>query len=129
MKPLMYVRRMAGAVVVLLLSAPLPAAEQMSAEAVRELLTKNTMNGKNIKKNRNFTSYFKKDGTVTKRNHRGKLQTGYWFINDNGEHCIDWGNGDRCGVIIDLGDNTYHIMGGNKPSVVFSITKGNSKRL
>lgn len=125
----MNVLTLGTAVFTLLFSASLPAAEAMSADAIKHLLTNNTMHGKDLKQKRSFTSYFKDDGIVIKRNDRSKLKTGYWHINDKGEHCMDWGKGDRCRVIVDLGNNTYQIMGGNKPKVEFTVTQGNTKRL
>jgi len=126
---MMHLRTIGPAVFALLFSASLLAAETMSADAIKHLLTNNTMYGKDLKQKRSFTSYFKDDGTVVMRNYRSKLKTGYWHINDKGEHCMDWGKGDRCSVIIDLGDNTYQIKDGAKPKVKFTVTKGNAKRL
>jgi hypothetical protein len=126
---MIYLRAIIPAVLTSLFSLPLFAAEPMSADAVKDLLTNNTMNGVVLKKNRRFISFFEDDGTMVKRNAKGKLVTGAWYVNDNGEHCTDWGKGSRCGAIVDLGDNTYEKLHGGKPSVKFSVTRGNAKNL
>jgi hypothetical protein len=64
-------RFLAPAVVSLFLSGYLAAAEPMSAHTVTALMTNNTMNGKNLDKNREFTDYFRDGGTSAKLTSKG----------------------------------------------------------
>jgi hypothetical protein len=122
-------KRISSAIIGMLLSAQLFAAEPMSADAVKSLPTDNTMNGINLEKNKNFVNFYKGDGTAIKRNSKGKKKTGKWYVKDNGEHCANCGKRDGCGAIVTLGDNAYQKMDGDKPRVKFSITEGNSENL
>jgi hypothetical protein len=129
MRMIMLLRRIGPAVLTLLFSASLFAAEPMSADEVKSLLTDNTMNGVNLEKNKKFTNFFKSDGTAIKRNAKGKMKTGKWHVNDNGEHCTNWGKGDRCGAIIKVRENIYQKMDGDKPRVEFNTSRGNPENL
>ena len=127
----MHFKLSAFTVLALVFSGHLFAADPMSSEAVKELITNNTMNGKNLYKNKQFTNYFREDGSATKLTSKGKKWQGKWHVTENGQHCVDWqrDKGDQCGVIIDLGNDTYHKMDGDKPRVEFTITEGNANNL
>jgi hypothetical protein len=109
----------------------LHAAQAMTSDAIKNLMTNNTMNGKNLEKNHEFTNYFREDGTAAKLSAKGKKWRGKWRVTEDDQHCVDWGRGKgwRCGAIIDLGNNTYHKLDGDKPRIEFTVTLGNAKNL
>lgn len=120
------------AIAILMISGQLYAAEPMSADAVKSLMSNNTMNGKNLKKDKNFTNYFREDGTATKLTSKGKKWQGKWQVKDDGQHCVEWDKKKKrggCGAIVDLGNGTYHKLEGDKPRIEFTITEGNAKNL
>lgn len=106
-------------------------AEPMSADALKSLLTNNTMNCKNLKKNEAFTNYYRDDGTVTKLTSNGEKLQGKWRVDDNGQHCQDWGKeeGECCNPVFDQGNGTYLKFEDSEPKAEFTVTKGNPKGL
>jgi len=118
-------------ILVLFFSGSLLSAEPMSADAVKSLLTNNTMNCKNLQKNKEFTNYYRDDGTVTKLTSKGKKMQGEWRVTGNGQHCHDWGDeeGECCHPIVDLGNGTYQKIEDDEPKAEFTVTEGNPKSL
>ena len=115
----------------LVFSGSLFSAEPMTADAVKKLLTDNTMYCKNIKKDKEFINYFRKDGTVTKLLPDGTTWEGSWRVTEDGRHCQDWGieDGECCFPIVDRGDGTYHKIEKGNPRTEFTVTGGNPKNL
>ena len=105
------------------------AAEPMSADAIRNLLTNNTMYCKNIYKDKEFINFYREDGTVTKLLPDGEQWEGMWRVTEDGQHCQDWGTeeGECCFPIVDNGTGIYHKIDKGKPKTEFTVTKGNSK--
>ena len=127
----MFTKYLASSIVALAFTGSLHAAQPMSTDEVRALMTGNTMNGKNLVKNLNFTNYYREDGTTTKLTAKGKKWQGTWRVTDDGQHCVEWKKKKReqCGAIIDLGNDTYRKMAGDKPRIEFTVTAGNAKDL
>jgi hypothetical protein len=115
----------------LLFSGAAFSAEPMSADALKSLLTNNTMNCKNLKKNEAFTNYYRDDGTVTKLTSNGEKLHGKWRVDDNGQHCQDWGkeDGECCNPVFDKGNGTYLKFEDSEPKAEFTVTEGNPKGL
>jgi len=104
-------------------------AESMSANELKSLLTNNTITCKNLQKNHESSVYFRDDGTATRLSHEGEKIPGNWRVSDNGQHCVDWGEKERCNSIIDLGNGTYQKIEDNKPRAEFTVTEGNPIKL
>jgi hypothetical protein len=106
-------------------------AEPMSAEALEDLLTNNTMYCKNTNKNKEFVNFYREDGTVTKLLPDGTTWEGLWRVTDDGKHCQDWGveDGEGCFPIVDMGNGHYQKIDKGKPKTDFTVTKGNSENL
>ena len=106
-------------------------AEPMSAEALKDLLTNNTMYCKNKQKNKEFVNFYREDRTVTKRLPDGTIWEGLWRITEDGKHCQDWGaeDGECCFPIVDTGNGHYQKIDKGKPKTDFTVTKGNSENL
>jgi hypothetical protein len=106
------------------------AADVMQADAVEALLINNTLHGTNLQKdNREFTNYFRDDGTATKLTWKGKKKQGTWRVADDGTHCVDWGDGERCNPVIDLGNGSYQKIENGEPRIEFTVTPGNPEKL
>lgn len=88
----------------MLFSATVQAAETLNAEAVKKLITGNTVHGQNasggVQKN-----YFAPDGK-TYRQTGGKILEGTWRVNDDGTQCVD-GMPGGCANIVRNDDGTY----------------------
>jgi hypothetical protein len=127
----MNLKLMASSFVALIISGAVSAAEPMSADAVKRLLTNNTTNCRNLEKNREFINYYRDDGAVVKLTSVGEKQLGKWRVADNGQHCVDWGGeeGECCFPVIDLGNGTYQKMEGDRPKSEFTVTEGNPENL
>jgi hypothetical protein len=119
----------APTVFALTFSGALFAAEPMSADAVKLLLTNNTMNCTNLEKREAFTNYFRSDGTVTKLASDGIRTQGKWRVTDDGQHCMDWGEHERCNPIVDEGNGIYHKTEEGKSRAEFTVTTGNPNHL
>jgi hypothetical protein len=117
------------AVCALTFSGALFPAEPMSADAVKSLLTNNTMNCTNLEKNEGFTNYFRDDGTVTKLTSGGTRKEGKWRVAEDGQHCMDWGEHERCNPVIDEGNGNYHKIESGNPRAEFTVTPGNPDNL
>jgi hypothetical protein len=80
------------------------AAETMNADAVKELISGNTVHGLapngNTQKN-----YFSPDGK-TYRQAGGKILEGTWRVNDDGTQCVE-GMPGGCATIVRNDDGTY----------------------
>lgn len=87
-----------------LFSAPVLASETLNAEAVKKLITGNTVHGQapngNMQKN-----YFSPDGK-TYRQVGAKILEGTWSVNDDGTQCVD-GMPGGCAKIVRNDDGTY----------------------
>jgi hypothetical protein len=116
---------------VLFFSGSLFSAEPMSADAVKSLLTNNTTYCKNLQKNKEFTNYYREDGTVTKLTPDGKEKQGEWRVDNNGRHCIDWGEGEGecCHPIFDHGNGIYRKLEEGDPKSEFRVIEGNPRSL
>jgi hypothetical protein len=120
-----------SSVLVLTYCGVLLAAEPMSAESVKRLLTNNTMYCKNIQKDSEFINYYRDDGTVTKLTANGEKVQGKWRVTDDGRHCQDWGNtdGECCHPIFDEGNGTYQKTEEDEAKSEFTVTEGNPEGL
>lgn len=87
-----------------LLSTGVYAAETLDAEAIKKLLTGNTVHGLapngNTQKN-----YFAPDGK-TFRQVGGKILEGTWVVNEDGTQCVE-GMPGGCAKIVRNDDGTY----------------------
>ena len=101
----------------------------MSDNAVKSLLTNNTITCKNLQKNHESSVLFRDDGTATRLNHEGEKGSGNWRVTDDGKHCVDWGEHERCNSVVDLGTGTYQKIEDGKPRTEFTVTEGNSMSL
>lgn len=89
------------------------AADALSNNAVKTLITGKTIKAEHLKKGFNFSVYFAKDGSVI-REWQGDMQVGTSFFKGN-LHCINVGNGDKCATIVPNGDGTYkRLKGGDE---------------
>lgn len=115
----------------LLLSGALYSAEPMSADAVKNLLTNNTTYCKNLQKNKEYTNYYRDDGTLIKLSPGGKKKLGKWRVSDIGRHCIDWGeeDGECCHPVFDQGNGTYKKHEEGEPKAEFRVIEGNPESL
>jgi hypothetical protein len=116
----------------LFLSGGLFAAEPLSPDAIKRLLTNNTMSCKNLQKNEMFTNYYRDDGSVTKLTSTGEKIQGTWHVTDDGQHCHDWENNEEdecCHPIYDQGNGIYQRIEDDKPKAEFTVTEGNPKNL
>ena len=127
----MNAKLVAPSILALIFSGNLFSAEPMSADALKSLLTNNTMNCKNLQKNKEFTNYYRDDGTVTKLTSNGEKKQGEWRVTDNGQHCHDWGEGEGecCHPIVDQGNGTYQKFEEGEPKAEFTVTEGNPNSL
>ena len=112
-------------------SGSLSADEALSADAIKNLLTNNTMNCRNLEKNQEFSNYYRDNGTVTKLTAAGETQQGTWHVSEDGKHCQDWGKeaGDCCFPIIDKGNGIYQKFEDGEPRSEFTVTQGNPNNL
>ncbi len=88
----------------LLLSANAHAVEALDAEAVRQLVTGNTVHGLRAD-GETQKNYFAPDGR-TYRQIGSKIIEGTWRVNDDGTQCVD-GMPGGCARIVKNGDGTY----------------------
>jgi hypothetical protein len=103
----MKMKLIASSMLALTFSGALFSAESMSVDAVKSLLTNNTINCKNFQMNHESNIYFRDDGTATRLNHEREKIPGKWRVTDNGQHCVDWGEDERCNSVVDQGNGTY----------------------
>lgn len=118
-------------ILALIFSGTLFSAEPMSTDAVKSLLTNNTMYCKNIQKDSESINYYRDDGTVTKLSSKGEKIQGNWRVADDGRHCQDWGNedGECCHPVFDEGNGTYHKTEEDNRKAEFTVTEGNPENL
>lgn len=89
------------------------AAEALSADAIKALISGKTVQAEHLKKGFKFKVYFTADGAAT-REWKGDIQEGSYFFKGN-LHCINVGGGDKCASIVPNGDGTYkRLKGGNE---------------
>ncbi len=89
------------------------AADALSNDALKTLITGKTVNAEHAKKGFNFKIYFAADGSAI-REWKGDMQEGKWFFKGN-LHCINVGAGDKCASIVPNGDGTYkRLKGGDE---------------
>ncbi len=127
----MYLQLITSFILALTFSGALSSAEPMPADAVKSLLTNNTMYCKNIQKDAEYINYFRDDGTVTKLTSKGEKIQGKWRVADDGQHCQDWGkdDGECCNPIFDEGNGTYLKTEEDNPKAEFTVTEGNPESL
>ena len=119
----------ASSILALAFSGSLLSAAPMSAAAIKSLLTNNTIHCKNFQKNHESRVYFRDDGTATRLNHEGEKTPGNWRVTDDGLHCVDWGEEERCIPVIDLGNGSYQKIEKDKPRAEFTVIEGNPDSL
>jgi hypothetical protein len=131
MKPHILLNLSASVILTLFYSSAVYSAEPMSADAVMNLLSNNTTYCKNLQKNKEYTNYYRDDGTVIKLSPGGIKKLGRWRVSDNGRHCIDWGeeDGECCHPVIDQGNGTYRKLEEGEPKSEFRVTEGNPESL
>ena len=125
----MNLRLIALSTLALAFSGTLFSAEPMSATEIISLLTNSTINCKNLEKNHESSVHFRSDGTATRLNHEGEKIPGNWRVTDNGQHCVHWGEEERCNLILDQGNGIYQKIENVKPRAVFTVTEGNPMNL
>ena len=125
----MNMKLIASSILALSFSGALLSVGPMSADAIKSLLTNNTINCKNLQKNHVSSVYFRDDGTATRLNHEGEKIPGNWHVTDNGQHCVDWGEHERCNSVVDLGTGTYQKIEEDKPRAEFTVSEGNPMSL
>jgi len=127
----MNLKQTVSVILALLFSGALYSAEPMSADEVKNLLTNNTTYCKNLQKNKEFTNFYRDDGTVVKLSSAGKKKLGKWRVSDNGRHCVDWGeeDGECCHPVFDLGNGTYRKLEEGEPKTEFRVIEGNPESL
>jgi len=107
----------------LLVSTWAHAGETLNADAVKKLITGNTVDG--LAPNGNTQqNYFAPDGT-TIRKIGDKLTEGTWSVNDDGSQCVK-GMPGGCAKIVSNGDGTYDrvVEGGGIRLRWISVTPG-----
>lgn len=125
----MNMKLITASLLALTLSGALFSAELMSADAIKTLLTNNTIICKNLQIKHVSSVYFRNDGTATRLNHEGEKIPGNWRVTDNGQQCVDWGEDERCNSVVDQGNGAYQKIEEGKPRAEFTVTKGNPKKL
>jgi hypothetical protein len=87
------------------------AAEYLSADEVKALVTDKTFDGLYLPKDKQFWVYEAPDGTHHVKRLSGKMDKNRtWFVNDEGQHCTTkkkW-DGPRCSHVKDAGNGEYH---------------------
>ncbi len=83
------------------------AADYMSADEIKALISGKTTHGVGLKKDFTVVTHFAPDGSLMgERN--GNKRTGSWNVTDDGQHCVDFSDGkNNCRFIKDNGDGTY----------------------
>ena len=92
------------------------AGEQLSSDALKELLTDKTVTGEHFRHGLTKT-YYGTDGSVQSESDSGKQRVGKWWIDeDSNKRCIRWDhkNKDFCHYIEKNGDGSYTIIHGKK---------------
>lgn len=125
----MNVKLISSSILALAFSGNLLSAEPMSADAIKSLLTNNTIHCKNLLKNHASRVFFRDDGSATRLNHEGEKIPGNWRVTDAGLHCVDWGEQERCIPVIDLGNGSYQKIENDKPRAEFTVIEGNPDSL
>lgn len=118
-------------ILALFFSSTVFSAEPMSADGVKNLLTNNTMNCKNLRKNEEFVNYYRDNGTVTKLTSQGEIMHGKWRVTEDGKHCQDWSQeeGECCFPVVDKGNGIYQKLEDGQPKNEFTVTEGNPHQL
>ena len=131
MKTRMNLNLLASSILALSFSGALYSADPMSADAVKNLLSNNTAYCKNLQKNKEFTNYYRDDGTVIKLSPGGNKKRGKWRVTENGRHCIDWGkeDGECCHPVFDQSNGTYQKVEEGEPKAEFRVIEGNPESL
>jgi hypothetical protein len=88
------------------------AADKLSAEAVKTLLTDKTVFARQEKGRYNFTNYFAADGSAKQLTDTGEKKTGTWHVESDGTLCVTWvGDAESvCGPLIPAGAGQYKRM-------------------
>lgn len=102
---------------VFFLPIPTYAGTPVKGEALKKLYAGNTVHGHHINKGFDFLNYFSEDGKAIRKRDDGKMHEGKWFINDDGDMCVNFGRFGGCGELEDNGDGTYTRTRDGKPII------------
>lgn len=88
------------------------AADTLSAEAVKALLTDKTVVARHEKGRYNFTNYFAADGSAKQLTDTGERKSGTWRVESDGTLCVTWvGDADSvCGPLVASSGGKYKRM-------------------
>lgn len=115
----MYVKRGFPAILaglVFLFSNTGNAADPLGKEELEKLIAGNTAEGQSVKWEKGMTWYFHKLGQIKKIDEHGNKGKGIWFINEEGELCIEFKRGgERCRTAVPRTDGGYDIYGTEYP--------------
>lgn len=107
-------------------AAAASAAQALNADQVKALFTNKTVEGRNEHQGFDYKAYYAADGTAQASNSKGRHVVGTWRVDEQGRHCVTWGNEPEvCGVIVPAGHGTYQrIVDGKVTQVLKKITAG-----
>jgi len=92
------------------------AANPLGKEELEKLIAGNTAEGQNVHWEKGMTWYFHKTGQIKKVDEHGNRGKGSWFINDDGELCVQFKRGgERCRIVVPRTDGGYDIYGTEYP--------------
>jgi len=83
------------------------AGKTLPAAEIQSLIAGKTADGENLVQNYKFKVYFDKNGDLVQKTESGEIKEGRWQIDAEGMHCVDFGAGDRCAAVEDIGNGTY----------------------
>lgn len=92
------------------------AGDAMTADQIKALTVGKTVHAELLKNGMKFKVYFGEDGSA-ERTWKGDIQKGSYSFKGN-MHCINVGDGDKCGTIVDNGDGTYKRMKNGKKHAI-----------
>ncbi len=78
----------AGIAGLFITSTPVMAANFMSADAVKKLVSGKTANGVHLTKGHKYKIYFNSNGSYVQARVNGSRFVGHWRVKRNGKHCI-----------------------------------------
>jgi hypothetical protein len=120
-------RKIIPVLIALLISSPVLASKDLSADEVKALFTNKTFDVHNVAKGKDLKGYDSDDGThLIYIPWKDKISKRKWWVEDN-KHCTSHPKrGDNCKVMRDMGDGIYHgISDGEHTHTLSNFRDGN----
>jgi hypothetical protein len=107
------------------LSGSTLAADALSADEAKALFSGKTLDGHNIKKDKDYKIYSDPNGEAIHQSSR-KTQTVSWEIKPDGQHCMHFKKKSKCGFIEPAGNGVYNkIVKGRHTNTLGNFVEGN----